>query len=170
MTIRNVYKCIRILDLLQSTIIISLFIGLDKEKLVAELERRKKRDIDPHSGKIFAYVYTSKNEKFSCVQKAYDMFQMAGSTIPELSSKEAIVKMFLHGFMHENALNPLVFPSLRQFEVETVAMVADMLHGDGECVGSITSGGTESILMAVKTYRDRARKLFPNITKPEVVS
>ncbi len=88
----------------------------------------------------------------------------------QLVSKQVIVDMFLHAFMHENALNPLVFPSLRQFEVETVAMVADMLHGDSQCVGSITSGGTESILMAVKTYRDRARKLYPHITKPEIVS
>ena len=88
----------------------------------------------------------------------------------QLASKQAIVDMFLHAFMHENALNPLVFPSLRQFEVETVAMVANMLHGDSQCVGSITSGGTESILMAVKTYRDRARKLYPHITKPEIVS
>jgi sphinganine-1-phosphate aldolase len=88
----------------------------------------------------------------------------------QLASKQAIVDMFLHAFMHENALNPLVFPSLRQFEVETVAMVADMLHGDSQCVGSVTSGGTESILMAVKTYRDRARKLYPHITNPEIVS
>ena len=139
--------------------------------MVAELERRKKRDVDPHSGRIFAYVYTSKNDKFSCVEKAYDMFQSPESApSAELASKEAIVGMFLHGFMHENALNPLVFPSLRQFEVETVAMVANMLNGDGECVGSITSGGTESILMAVKTYRDRARKLYPAITQPEIVS
>ena len=147
--------------------------GLGKEELIAELERRKKTDIDPHSGKIFAYVYTSKDEKFSCVQKAYDMFQscsLPGENTPqELASKEAIVQLFLHGFMHENALNPLVFPSLRQFEVETVAMVADMLHGDGGCAGSVTSGGTESILMAVKTYRDRARKLFPCIKNPEIV-
>ena len=119
------------------------------------------------------------------MQKAYDMFESAAGhssassrqeSAPELlqaeqlASKQAIIDMFLHAFMHENALNPLVFPSLRQFEVETVAMVANMLHGDLQCVGSITSGGTESILMAVKTYRDRARKLYPHITKPEIVS
>lgn len=158
--------------------------GLGKEELIAELERRKKRDIDPHSGKIFAYVYTSQDEKFACVQKAYDMFECAAQShsassegaapeLPqaeELAAKGVIVDMFLHAFMHENALNPLVFPSLRQFEVETVAMVANMLHGDSQCVGSITSGGTESILMAVKTYRDRARKLHPHITRPEIVS
>ena len=45
-----------------------------------------------------------------------------------------------------------------------------MMHGDADVVGSLTSGGTESILMAMKVYRDRARKLFPHITKPEMVS
>lgn len=71
--------------------------------------------------------------------------------------------------MHENALNPLVFPSLRQFEVEVVAMTAWMLNGSDGVVGNITSGGTESILMAMKTYRDRARNLCPTIKHPEVV-
>ena len=58
----------------------------------------------------------------------------------------------------------------RQFEIETIAMTASMLHGDTNVVGSVTSGGTESILCAIKTYRDRARNLFPYITQPEMVS
>lgn len=57
----------------------------------------------------------------------------------------------------------------RRFEVETVAMTANMLHGDANVVGSVTSGGTESILCAVKAYRDRARHLHPHITHPEMV-
>ena len=64
----------------------------------------------------------------------------------------------------------MVFPSLRLFEVEVVAMTAWMLHGPEGVVGNITSGGTESILMAVKTYRDRARALYPAINHPEMVS
>ena len=48
-------------------------------------------------------------------------------------------------------------------------MTASMLHGGGHVVGSVTSGGTESILMAMKTYRDMARDLRPKITKPNVV-
>ena len=80
-----------------------------------------------------------------------------------------MVRMFYHAFMHENALNPMVFPSLRQFETEVVAMVGNMLHGGSGVVGTLTSGGTESILMAVKTYRDRARHLFPSIKEPEIV-
>ncbi|CAI7990790.1 Sphingosine-1-phosphate lyase, partial [Geodia barretti] len=78
--------------------------------------------------------------------------------------------MFYHAFLHENALNPMVFPSLARFETETVAMAAGMLHGNERVVGSVTSGGTESILMAVKTYRDRARDLWPHITQPEMVA
>ena len=48
-------------------------------------------------------------------------------------------------------------------------MVASMLNGDSRVAGNMTSGGTESILMAMKSYRDRARKLYPHIKNPEVV-
>ena len=58
----------------------------------------------------------------------------------------------------------------RKFENEVVAMTANMLHGDGYVVGSVTSGGTESILMAMKTYRDMARDLKSKITEPNVVT
>jgi len=45
-----------------------------------------------------------------------------------------------------------------------------MLNGDSQVVGGMTSGGTESILMCVKTYRDRARQLHPHITQPEMIA
>ena len=54
-------------------------------------------------------------------------------------------------------------------ETEIVSMTTWMLHGDVKCAGSLTSGGTESILMAVKTYRDRALALYPHITKPNMI-
>ena len=47
-------------------------------------------------------------------------------------------------------------------------MSADLLHGE-QAVGSITSGGSESILMAVKSARDRARVLRPEVSSPEMV-
>ena len=40
-----------------------------------------------------------------------------------------------------------------KFELECIAMTATMLNADSQACGSLTSGGTESILMAVKTYR-----------------
>jgi sphinganine-1-phosphate aldolase len=72
-------------------------------------------------------------------------------------------------FFHENALNPTAFPSLRQFESEVTAMAADMLGGDEHVVGNLTSGGSESVMMAVKTARDWARKARPEITQPEML-
>jgi glutamate/tyrosine decarboxylase-like PLP-dependent enzyme len=57
----------------------------------------------------------------------------------------------------ENALNPFVFPSLREMQRDIVSMTAALLHGDDDVGGAMTSGGTESIFMAVKTARDRMR-------------
>ena len=66
-----------------------------------------------------------------------------------------------------NALYPDLFPSVRKFEVELTSMACDMMGGDAETCGSWTSGGTESILMAMFTYREIGRKR--GITRPEVV-
>jgi glutamate/tyrosine decarboxylase-like PLP-dependent enzyme len=60
--------------------------------------------------------------------------------------------------------NPLhldIWPSGSKFEAEIVAMTAAMLGarpGDDEIVGTVSSGGTESILLAMKAYRDRGRE------------
>ena len=48
-------------------------------------------------------------------------------------------------------------------------MSAHMFHGDENCVGNVTAGGTESLLLTVKTYRDYARRVKPYITEPEIV-
>jgi sphinganine-1-phosphate aldolase len=68
-----------------------------------------------------------------------------------------------------NPLHADVWPSTTKFEAEIVAMTADMLGGIGQDVcGTVSSGGTESILLAMKTYRDRARQEM-GITRPEMV-
>ncbi len=68
-----------------------------------------------------------------------------------------------------NPLHADVWPSTTKFEAEIVAMTADMLGGAGqEVYGTVSSGGTESILLAMKTYRDRARQ-EKGITRPEMV-
>jgi glutamate/tyrosine decarboxylase-like PLP-dependent enzyme len=71
-------------------------------------------------------------------------------------------------YFSENALNPLAFPSLRRFESEVVSMAASLL-GHPDAAGSMTSGGTESILMAVKTARDWARQAMPSVREPEMI-
>jgi len=68
-----------------------------------------------------------------------------------------------------NPLHADVWPSTTKFEAEIVAMTANMLGGAGqEVCGTVSSGGTESILLAMKTYRDRARE-EKGITKPEMI-
>jgi glutamate/tyrosine decarboxylase-like PLP-dependent enzyme len=67
-----------------------------------------------------------------------------------------------------NGLNPMAFKSLKRLEADVVRMTADLLNGDDQVCGIMTSGGTESCLLAVKTYRDRARKL-KKIKKPEMI-
>jgi sphinganine-1-phosphate aldolase len=73
-----------------------------------------------------------------------------------------------------NPLHPDLWPSATKFEAEIVAMTADMLgarHADpaAPIAGTVSSGGTESILLAMKTYRDFARARR-GIAEPEVVA
>jgi glutamate/tyrosine decarboxylase-like PLP-dependent enzyme len=71
-------------------------------------------------------------------------------------------------FFTGNALYPGLFPSLERFEREVVGMTANLLHGE-HALGNITSGGSESILLGVKSARDRARVRRPDVTLPEMV-
>jgi glutamate/tyrosine decarboxylase-like PLP-dependent enzyme len=61
-------------------------------------------------------------------------------------------------FASENGLGPAAFPSLARMEKEVLAAGLGLLHGPAGATGAMTSGGTDSILMAVKAARDFARK------------
>ena len=73
-----------------------------------------------------------------------------------------------------NPLHPDLWPSIARMEAEVVAMTASMLGAPPEpdpkrrVCGSVTSGGTESIVLAMKAYRDRARAR--GIGRPEIVA
>ena len=70
-----------------------------------------------------------------------------------------------------NPLHSDLFPSASKFESEIVSMTAQMLGADktdDEVCGVVTSGGTESILLAMKTYRDRGREVN-GIRRPNIV-
>jgi len=71
-----------------------------------------------------------------------------------------------------NPLHADLWPSAVKYEAEVVAMTAEMLGGGavqaGEVCGTVTSGGTESILLAMKTYRDWAREKR-GVRRPEIV-
>jgi sphinganine-1-phosphate aldolase len=68
-----------------------------------------------------------------------------------------------------NPLHADVWPSTTKFEAEIVAMTANMLGAaDQDICGTVSSGGTESILLAMKTYRDWSREK-KGITRPEMI-
>ena len=113
--------------------------GLTEKELFDEMKTLSRDDLDWRNGRNFAYVYYPGKEISEVVKKAHQMF------------------------FSENALNPSAFPSLRNMENDIISMTAHLLGGDEKVVGSLTTGGTESILMAVKTAREWGKK-SKNIT------
>ncbi len=119
--------------------------GYSRESIFETMQAMRARDVKWHDGRVFSLVFHAGDDVRAIAQSAYDSF-------------------FL-----ENGLNPTAFPSLRKLETDVVAMVASLLGSDGTIVGNMTSGGTESILMAVKAARDYYRKFRPEISAPEIV-
>jgi glutamate/tyrosine decarboxylase-like PLP-dependent enzyme len=119
--------------------------GLSKDALFATMESYRANDMNWRDGRTWAYIYDPGPEAEEVIKRAYMMF------------------------LTENGLDPTVFPSLMRFENEVVAMAAAHLNGDAEVAGNFTSGGTESILLAVKTARDYARAKKPHIREPEII-
>ena len=120
-------------------------IGLSKQDVFKRLESFKGKDLDWQSGRMFGYVFDPGAEVRDLAKEAYGLF------------------------LSENALDFTVFPSLRRLENELVAMGAYHLNGDENVVGNFTSGGTESIMLAVKTARDYFRMKKPDIDVPEMI-
>nr|CAG4636968.1 EOG090X051L [Ceriodaphnia reticulata] len=67
-----------------------------------------------------------------------------------------------------NPLHPEVFPGIRKMEAEIVQMAIHMFHGGRDACGTMTSGGSESLLLACKAYRDYARNV-KGIKHPEIL-
>ena len=119
--------------------------GKSKGEILSLLRSFKGGDSDWHDGRLFGLVYYAGEEVEDMVREAYS------------------------AYLFENALSPFDFPSLLKMETEFISLVCSLFGGDGETVGSMTSGGTESILMAVKAARDWARANRPEVKAPEMV-
>ena len=117
--------------------------GRAADELLAELEERQAGDVDWHGGKVFSLAYFAGDEVYDLARAAHDRF------------------------LSTNALNPFAFPSIGKMQSEVVGMIADLLHGGPEAAGFMTTGGTESILLAVKAARTRGRAR--GIAAPEMV-
>uniref|UniRef100_A0A8D8GUW0 sphinganine-1-phosphate aldolase n=1 Tax=Culex pipiens TaxID=7175 RepID=A0A8D8GUW0_CULPI len=82
-----------------------------------------------------------------------------------------LVKLVTEVYGKASYTNPLhadVFPGVCKMEAEVVRMTATLFNGDQNACGTMTTGGTESIMMACKAYRDYARDV-KGITKPNIV-
>lgn len=112
------------------------------------LKQKGRKDANWRDGRTAVYVFN------------------AGEAVAEIQ-KEAYA-----AYMSENGLGPLAFPSLAQMERDVIDMALGLLHGPAGATGAMTSGGTDSITMAIKTARDfaRAKGLGPgpaNIVLPQ---
>src|SRR4051794_39066819 len=117
--------------------------GESKDDILEALRAKRTRDARWREGRTFGLVFDG------------------GDAVHEVAEEVALE------FLHDNALNPAAFPSLAEIEREVVGMCAELFHGD-TAAGFLTSGGTESILMAVKAARERG-KAERGITAPEMV-
>ena len=78
----------------------------------------------------------------------------------------SVILAAIERYALSNPLHPDVFPAVRKMEAEVVAMCLRM-YNNPTGAGTTTSGGTESIVMACKTYHDWARAV-KGIREPEM--
>ncbi len=119
--------------------------GSSRETVLSQLTEMRANDVKWRDGRAFSNVFHASEEAAAVAERAYQMF------------------------LWENALDPTIFPSALSLETEIVAMAADHLRGDDQVVGNFTSGGTESVMLAVKTARDYARAHNPKLGRPQMV-
>ena len=116
--------------------------GVPADEVLAELRRLRTADLPTHGGRLFAYVYD-----------------------PAVAGLDELAHAAYGISAHVNGLDPTAFPSLLAMENALVGAAAKLLGGGPATVGTATSGGTESLILAVKAARD-AR---PDLATPRLV-
>jgi glutamate/tyrosine decarboxylase-like PLP-dependent enzyme len=119
--------------------------GSAASDLFAEMETARANDVDWKHGRVGLYVHYAGDDVLDVAKEAYERF------------------------FSENALGPKAFPSLRKFESDVVDWTLDLLHAPPGASGVMSSGGTESLFLALATARDWARESKPAIQRPEIV-
>lgn len=119
--------------------------GRAAAEILKDLDAHKANDLPWTEGRVFAYIYDAGDEAMGLLKDAFTLF------------------------LTENGLDPTSFPSCMELEKDVIDMALDLVHGGPNANGSFTSGGTESIMLSVKTARDRARELQPEIEMPEII-
>lgn len=115
--------------------------GPAPDAVLAELDALRAHDLPTHGGRTLAYVYDS-----------------------GLADADALGREALARFGATNGLDPTAFPSLLRMENDLVALAGGLLDAPDGFVGTVTSGGTESILLAVLAARVGA----PHVVDPSI--
>ena len=118
--------------------------GISEKKIFDNFKKLKESEINWQKGKTFGAVYYPGKHYASVITKAYNLF------------------------MHENAFDPQLFESLLRMENEIVHQIGQLLSVEKDVCGNLTSGGTESIFLALLSARDWSFK-NKNIKNPEVI-
>ncbi|KAJ8547733.1 hypothetical protein K7X08_011319 [Anisodus acutangulus] len=149
------------------------YIDAEKQKIVDKLQASGWRTELPRSGlgdKVVEQMKDEKQKDVTWQDKCSGTVYIGGN---ENEGHFSLINEACSMFAHTNPLHLSVFPSVVRFEAEVVAMTAAILGSKekasgGQICGNMTSGGTESILLAVKSSRDymKAKK---GITKPEMI-
>jgi len=111
--------------------------------LLSTLRELQAADLPSHGGRTLAYVYDS-----------------------GLADADAVGLEALAMFASSNGLDPTAFPSLLRMENDLVALTGGLLDAPEGYVGSVTSGGTESILLAVLAARQGVGTSDPSMVIP----
>jgi glutamate/tyrosine decarboxylase-like PLP-dependent enzyme len=119
--------------------------GTSWAELEAELKAAKADDVDWVNGRAAVYIHYAGEDVLEVAKQAYLLY------------------------FSENGLGPNAFKSLARFENDVVNMGLALLNGGPDALGAMTTGGTESIFLAVKAARDRARARNPNLGTPEIL-
>ncbi|WP_137124366.1 aminotransferase class V-fold PLP-dependent enzyme [Roseomonas sp. HF4] len=121
--------------------------GRPAEAILAALRERKAQDRDWRRGRLAVYFYWLDEDLERVQQQAY------------------------LAYWTENNLGQRAFPSLKSLEDEVIGMSLALLGGGQGAGGTFTSGGSESIFLAMMAARNRARarrgKMRPNIVLPD---
>jgi sphinganine-1-phosphate aldolase len=100
-------------------------------------------------------------------QKLQHRERISGSLYHTGESLNEVATAAMKLFTFSNPLHPDIFPSVRQMESELVQITVNLFNGTRETCGVLTTGGTESLLLAVLAYREWGRRR--GIDEPEII-
>jgi sphinganine-1-phosphate aldolase len=138
----------------------------DKD-IVKLLDSRVNISIMPTNGIESRHIIDTVNRLKKWEDELINKSRVSGA-IYSKDNKEMqdLVSQVSHIFTKTNPLHPDVFPTLRKIETWLIKYTLRLYNARNDAKASITSGGTESIFLACKAYRDYFKKPFPEIIVP----